>query len=93
MGSTDRLDIPTITFGGVKSGGGGGSSSREQYPEQSIWLEVAEERLVDGLGRLVQYAKDMNTRDPTKTVGHYYSERLAKMLKEGAVEFDLNYMK
>jgi hypothetical protein len=47
----------------------------------------------NALKRLAMLAKDENQLDPRKSVKAYYSERLAKILKDAEIEFDVKFMK
>lgn len=46
-----------------------------------------------GLQRLVVLAEDEHKEDPTNSVEHYYSLRLAKIISAGIVKFDAGYLK
>jgi hypothetical protein len=63
------------------------------YPEASTWGQLAIEDMENALKRLVMLAKDEHAADQSKSVEAYYSEYLAKIIKEAEIEFDLNYMK
>lgn len=53
---------------------------------------MAEEDVENALKRLAMAAKDEHERDPSKTVKQYYSEALAKIIKDGEIEFDVSCM-
>jgi hypothetical protein len=65
----------------------------EEYPEASKWDGVSEEDLIHGLQRLTVVAEDDHKEDPSKSVEHYYSVRLAKIIAGGAIKFDAAYLK
>lgn len=69
------------------------SSVTENYPEASKWDGVAEEDLVQALQRLAVVAEDDHKEDPSKSVEHYYSVRLAEIIGGGTIKFDAAYLK
>ncbi|EME42419.1 hypothetical protein DOTSEDRAFT_45957 [Dothistroma septosporum NZE10] len=69
------------------------AEERGGVPENTVWPEVVDEKIVDGMKRLAQYANDMHALDPSKSVEQYYGERLAKLLREGEVKFNMEFLK
>lgn len=63
-----------------------------EYPEASKWDGVAEEDVMQGLQRLAVVAEDEHKENPSKSVEHYYSLRLAKIIAAGKVKFDVGYL-
>ncbi|CAK4031757.1 Hypothetical predicted protein [Lecanosticta acicola] len=63
-----------------------------EYPEHSNWAEHAEEDVKKALSRLLNLAVDEHKAGPGKSVQEYYSERLAKLLREGLIAFDCSYL-
>lgn len=64
------------------------TAARDGVLEETMWAVDAEEMASYGLKRLVQLAKDENTRDPSKSVEQYFSEHLSKVIKEAEVKFN-----
>ncbi|KAK4574240.1 hypothetical protein LTR86_002001 [Recurvomyces mirabilis] len=59
-----------------------------EFPEHSTWAGVAEEDVTSGLKRLTMLAKDENKLNPSKSVSEYFSERLAKLIKDAEPDFN-----
>lgn len=59
------------------------------FPEHSNWEAVAEEDLEKALKRLAMLAKDEHKVDPSKPVEAYYSKRLANIVRQADLEFDI----
>lgn len=68
------------------------SNTSEQFHEANIWAEHAEDALIQGIQRLTTLAEDEHKLDPSNTVKHYFSTRLAKLIKASKVEFDKKYL-
>jgi len=66
---------------------------REPTFEHSTWAVVAEEDVTLALKRMAQSARDEHQKDPSKSVEHFYSERLAKLIGTAELEFDASYLK
>lgn len=79
----------TLTAGSISSE----SEASVKYPEASNWAREAVEDLENALTRMAMLAKDEHAVDPSKSVKELYSARLAQVIKDGEIEFDLNYMK
>ncbi|KAK4955353.1 hypothetical protein LTR10_007548 [Elasticomyces elasticus] len=62
------------------------------FPEHSNWADFADQDVVVGLKRLMMLAMDINKVEPNKTVERIYSERLAKLIKEGEIKFDTSFL-
>lgn len=71
---------------GIKGTGSG--SGVGGVTESTLWESEAKLTAAHGLQRLVQLAKDQHVVDPSKSVQAYYSEHLAKLIKEAEVAFD-----
>ncbi|KXT02103.1 hypothetical protein AC578_6660 [Pseudocercospora eumusae] len=69
------------------------SEETAEFMEANNWAENAEEDLLNGLKRIVTAAEDEHKADPSKSVQHYYSVRVAKVLEEAPVKFDKKYLK
>lgn len=61
---------------------------RSEFMEHSIWEGIAEEDVEQALKRLAMLARDEFKKDQSKSVGRYYSERLAKLIKGAEIKFD-----
>lgn len=61
---------------------------RDGVSESSFWGNEAVESAGIGLKRLIQLAKDEHVVDPSKSVAQYYSEHLAKVIRDAEVDFD-----
>ncbi len=57
--------------------------------EYSNWGDEAEETVRGALAVLAQLARDENKADPSKSVEEFFSQRLAKLVREGEVQFDV----
>ncbi|TKA74078.1 hypothetical protein B0A55_05229 [Friedmanniomyces simplex] len=66
--------------------------TKDLFPEHSNWANVAEEDVMVGLKRLTMLARDEHKVDPTKTIEQIYSERLAKLIRESELQFDLGVL-
>ncbi|KJX93984.1 hypothetical protein TI39_contig4229g00004 [Zymoseptoria brevis] len=64
-----------------------------EYPEASNWAREAIEDLENALARMAMLAKDEHAVDNSKSVKELYSAHLAQVIKDGEIEFDLNFMK
>ncbi|KAK4889958.1 hypothetical protein LTR27_011288 [Elasticomyces elasticus] len=62
------------------------------FPEHSNWADFADQDVMVGLKRMMMLARDVNKIDPSKTVEHIYSERLAKLITEAEIKFDKSFL-
>lgn len=69
------------------------TAESEGVLEFSNWGDEAEEVVRGGLAKLAQLARDENLANPEKSVNEYYSERLAKLIHDAEVEFDVKFIK
>ncbi|EME81116.1 uncharacterized protein MYCFIDRAFT_77044 [Pseudocercospora fijiensis CIRAD86] len=69
------------------------SEESAEFMEANNWAENAEEDLLNALHRIATAANDEHKADPSKSVEEYYSVRVAKVLKEGPIKFDTEYLK
>ncbi|KAM3414203.1 hypothetical protein BST61_g10861 [Cercospora zeina] len=69
------------------------TSDSEGCLEYSNWGDEAEQAVRAGLAKLAQLARDENLANPEKSANEYYSERLAKLVNEAEVEFDIKFLK
>ncbi|KAK5114467.1 hypothetical protein LTR62_002402 [Meristemomyces frigidus] len=84
-----RIREPPITPTSVKKSGDNSPPAADMFPEHSTWATVAEEDTMVGLKRLTMLAKDEHKLNPKKTVDQYFSERLAKLIKDAELKFDV----
>ncbi|QIW98877.1 hypothetical protein AMS68_004395 [Peltaster fructicola] len=66
---------------------------KQHIYEHSSWAEIAEEDVVRALARMAMLAKDEHKENNFKQpVSHYYSTRMARLLRAGEIEFDSKYL-
>ncbi|GAB7323159.1 hypothetical protein MBLNU13_g05657t1 [Cladosporium sp. NU13] len=60
--------------------------------EYTTWGPVAEEDTERALKRMAMLARDEHQKDPSFTVEEYYSMRLAKLIEEAEISFDVTHL-